>query len=208
MRIFLAGATGVIGIRLVPLLVAQGHKLAGMTRSNDKAESLSALGADPIVCDVFDMESLSKAIIDFHPDLIIHQLTDLPDDTAEIGSGAANSRMRRQGTRNLLTAAKLGGVHQFIAQSIAWDLPNDGGAAVGEHERAVLDAGGTVIRYGRFYGPGTFFESELPPPPHISIDQAARRTLVALGAQSGVIVATDDSTDQLTPTLAPSHKPK
>lgn len=161
MRIFVAGASGVIGVRLVPLLVAAGHEVVGMTRTPAKCEQLESLGSEPVVCDVFDLEGVAMAVDAFDPDIVVHQLTDLPDDRARIRElAAANARMRREGTRNLVAAGA-----RVVAQSVAWQVPGDGGAAVEEHERAVLDAEGVVVRYGQFYGPGTFFESELPPHP-------------------------------------------
>jgi nucleoside-diphosphate-sugar epimerase len=187
-RIFLAGATGVIGRRVVPLLVADGHAVAGMTRSASKADGLRALGAEPVVCDVFDAEALRDAVVAFRPDLVMHQLTDLPDDLDRFREHAAgNNRIRREGTRNLLAAAHAAGSRRFLAQSVAWELTGDGAAAADELERAVLDARGVVLRYGRFYGPGTYYEQELPPPPLIHIDEAARRTVAVLEAPSGVL---------------------
>ena len=183
-------------MRLVPLLLAADHVVAGLTRTQAKGELLQSLGAEPVVGDVFDLDALCEAVATFHPDLVIHELTDLPDDPARIAEvGGANSRMRRQGTRNLLAAAKAAGARGFVAQSVAWQLPGDGGAAVEEHERAVLGAGGVVIRYGRFYGKGTYFESELPPPPRVHVDDAARRTLVALDVPSGVITVAEGAAD-------------
>ena len=193
MRIFLAGATGVIGVRLVPLLVADGHVVAGMTRSQEKADGLVAIGAEPVVCDVYDAEALREAAVAFGAEAVIHQLTDLPDDEASIpGFEAANARIRREGTRNLLAAARGCGASRIVAQSVAWELGGDAGAAVREHELAVLGAGGVVLRYGQFYGPGTYFEDEEPTPPRIHIDEAARRTVPALDASSGVILITED----------------
>jgi nucleoside-diphosphate-sugar epimerase len=190
MRVFVAGASGVIGVRLVPLLVADGHEVAGLTRSPGKAEHLRALGAEPVVCDVFDLDALSRAVASFEPDVVLHQLTDLPDDVARVPEMmAANARIRREGTRNLLAAAV--GLERFVAQSVAWEIPGDGGIAVEEHERAVLDAGGVVVRYGRFYGPGTYHEVELPRPPRVHVDDAARRTLPLLSAPSGIVVVAD-----------------
>ena len=84
MRIFLAGASGVIGVRLVPLLVSAGHVIAGMTRSPGKATTLQALGARPVVCDVYDADALRAEVVGFQPDAVMHQLTDLPDDAAQI----------------------------------------------------------------------------------------------------------------------------
>src|SRR6266516_511901 len=136
MRIFVAGASGVIGMRLLPLLVAAGHDVAGMTRSPEKVDLLRELGAEPVVCDVYDAAALSQALIGFGPDAVMHQLTDLPDEAAKIPElGARNDRMRREGTRNVLAAARAAGATRIYAQSIAWKLPGERGVAVAEHER-------------------------------------------------------------------------
>jgi nucleoside-diphosphate-sugar epimerase len=193
MRIFLAGASGVIGVRLIPLLVRDGHEVAGMTRSSGKTAKLRELGAEPVVCDVFDAGALAQAVTAFGPELVMHQLTDLPDQADQIaGFAARNNRMRTEGTRNLLAAAAQAGASRFLAQSIAW-TPPAGGEAVAEHERLVLAAGGVVLRYGTFYGPGTYSGSgKVPPPPRIHVDEAARRTVALLTAPSGVVVITED----------------
>ena len=193
MRVFLAGASGVIGVRLIPLLVRDGHEVAGMTRSPGKAAALRELGAEPVVCDVFDAGALAQAVTAFGPELVMHQLTDLPDQAGQIPEFAArNNRIRTEGTRNLLAAAAQAGATRFLAQSIAW-TPPAGGEAVAEHERLVLAAGGVVIRYGTFYGPGTYSGADrVPPPPRIQVDEAARRTVALLTAPSGVVVVTDD----------------
>ena len=193
MRIFLAGASGVIGVRLIPLLVRDGHEVAGMTRSPGKTAALRELGAEPVVCDVFDAGALAKAVTAFGPELVMHQLTDLPDQVERIREFAAgNNRIRTEGTRNLLAAAAQAGATRFLAQSIAW-IPPAGGEAVAEHERLVLAAGGVVIRYGTFYGPGTYSGADrVPPPPRIQVDEAARRTVALLTAPSGVVVVTED----------------
>jgi len=193
MRVFLAGASGVIGVRLIPLLVRDGHEVAGMTRSPGKAAALRELGAEPVVCDVFDAGALAQAVVAFGPELVMHQLTDLPDQAGQIPEFAArNNRIRTEGTRNLLAAAAQAGATRFLAQSIAWTPPS-GGEAVAEHERLVLAAGGVVIRYGIFYGPGTYSGSDrVPPPPRIQVDEAARRTVALLTAPSGVVVVTED----------------
>jgi nucleoside-diphosphate-sugar epimerase len=184
-RIFLAGASGVIGMRLLPLLVRAGHAVAGMTRTSAKAERLRALGAEPVVCDVYDTDRLRRAVVAFEPDLVIHQLTDLPDDEASIGSAEGNARMRREGTRNLLAAAHAAAAPRFFAQSVAWDPPGDGGLAKAELERMTLEADGVVLRYGRFYGPGTYHEAP-PAHPRIQIDEAASRTAALLDVPAGV----------------------
>ena len=148
MRVFVAGASGVIGVRLVPLLVAAGHDVAGLTRSHEKVETLRRLGALPVVCDVFDRKALRAAVGDFGPDVIVSELTDLPDDRTQLQTyRSANDRMRREGTRNLLAAAAAAMTPRFLAQSIAWQLSGERGAAVQEFERMVLEAGGVVLRY-------------------------------------------------------------
>jgi uncharacterized protein YbjT (DUF2867 family) len=188
MRIFLAGASGVIGVRLLPLVIAAGHEVAAMTRTSSKAQLLSAAGATPVVCDIFDDAALAAAVRDFQPELIMHQVTDLPDELTRLPEfAAANSRVRSEGTSNLLAAARASDVPRFVAQSIAWP----GGPVVEAHERSVLAVGGTVLRYGRFYGPGTFYETDLPPEPRIQIDAAARRTMSFLSAPRGTFTIVD-----------------
>lgn len=191
MRVFLAGASGVIGIRLLPLLVADGHRVAAMTRSPGKADRLRALGGEPVVCDVFDAEAVTGALVAFAPAIVIQQLTDLPDRLEHLPEyGARNDRIRTDGTRNLLAAACAARVDRFLAQSIAW-RPAGRAAAVDELERQVLDADGVVIRYGQLYGPGTFYEHTVPPHPRIHVATAAAGTARLLGAAAGVVTLTD-----------------
>ena len=98
MRIFLAGASGVIGIRLTPLLIDAGHKVAAMTRSPGKANALRELGGEPVVCDVYDAAALRDAVVTFAPEAVMHQFTDLPDDASQIQEfGPRNDRIRRRG---------------------------------------------------------------------------------------------------------------
>jgi uncharacterized protein YbjT (DUF2867 family) len=191
-RIFVAGATGVLGVRLVPLLVQAGHQVAGMTRSEGKAELIRELGAQPYVCDVYDPPHLNDAVTGFRAEMVMHQLTDLPDEADRIAEYAArNDRIRLEGTRNLLTAAAAAGSKRFLAQSIAWTPPGRG-RTVESHERQVLNAGGVVIRYGQLYGPGTYYEDSLPPHPRIHVEQAVQRTMYVLAAEPGVIVLEDE----------------
>jgi nucleoside-diphosphate-sugar epimerase len=163
-----------------------------MTRSPEKVETLRALGAEPVLCDVFDASALTEAVTSFRPELVIHQLTDLPDELDQIPDFAGrNNRIRTEGTRNLVAAAHAAGAIRLIAQSIAW-TPAAGGGAVAEHERLVLNAGGVVLRYGTFYGPGTYSGSgRIPPPPQIHVDEAARRTVALLDATTGIVVVTE-----------------
>ena len=191
MRVFLAGATGVIGIRLLPLLREQGHVVAGMSRSAGKSSTLRSLGAEPVVCDVFDAAALEDAVTTFAPEAVLHQLTDLPDrveDTAE--TAARNDRMRSEGTRNLIAAARAAGAIRFLAQSIAWRPPRPGDV-VEQHEQQVLAIGGVIVRYGRLYGSGTYYETEPPPHPRIHVDEAARATLPLLDLCSAVVTIAD-----------------
>jgi nucleoside-diphosphate-sugar epimerase len=179
MRVFVAGATGVIGVRLVPLLLEAGHVVAGMTRS--QPEVVRRLGAEPVVCDVYELDALRTAVRRFGPDLVLHELTDLPDEVEQLEASLdANHRMRTEGTSNLLDAAA--GV-RIVAQSTAFP------AGAEEHERMVLEAGGVILRYGYLYGPGTYSgEGDPPPPPRIHVDEAARRTVGALDAPPGTIL--------------------
>lgn len=183
MRVFLAGATGVIGVRLMPLLLAAGHEVAGMTRS--QPDVVERAGAQAVVCDVYDLERLRRVVEEFAPDLVLHELTDLPDELAELDAWLErNARIRSEGTRNLLEASA--GV-KMVAQSIAFP------PGAPEHERMVLGAGGVVLRYGVFYGPGTY--SDTPPEgvPRIHIDEAARRTVESLGAPPGTVLEVVES---------------
>jgi uncharacterized protein YbjT (DUF2867 family) len=195
MRIFVAGATGVLGIRVVPLLVADGHDVWGMTRTASKSDLLWKAGAEPVVCDVYDLSAVRDQVVRSQAEAVLHLLTDLPDDPAAIeGFTEANARIRREGTRNLLTAARAAGSARFLAESVAWRLEGDAGRAVTEMERAVLHVGGVVLRYGRFHGPGTYHEQDLPERPRIHIDEAARRTALAIDERSGVIEIVDRAT--------------
>ena len=217
MRIFLAGASGAIGRRLVPLLIAAGHDVTGMTRSAEAARGLEAAGVHPAIVDVYDAAALQRAAIAARPEVVIHQLTDLPQiyDAKEVPAAyPRNARIRIEGTRNLIAAAKAAGARRFIVQSIAFayapghephveeDLLNlaDGprlktvrGAA--DMERQVLTSGmeSIVLRYGFFYGPDTWHD-EPGPKPSLNIDAAAHAAALALarGAPGIYNIADDD----------------
>ena len=192
MRTFLAGGSGVIGARLIPLLTAAGHIVGATTRSPDKASVLAELGAEPIVVDVLDAECLQQCVVDFAPQIVLHQVTHLPDRIEAIAAHAGmNNRVRREGTANLVAAARAAGAGTLIAQSVAWTLPGDGGRAVQDLEDQVLRAGGVVVRYGQFYGPDTYHPNEPPSPPRIHIDDATRRTLEVLDHATGVVTLTE-----------------
>ncbi len=190
--IFLAGASGVLGVRLVPLLVDAGHDVVGMTRTPANADLLAALGATPVVCDVFDAAALTDVVVGAAPDLLMHQLTDLPDDQDQIAElSGRNVRMRTEGTDNLLAATRAAGTTRVLAQSIAWTPSPAAGEASAYLESAVVGAGGVALRYGQFYGPGTYFPDELPDHPRVSLDRAARATLEHLDAPSGIYTVVD-----------------
>ena len=204
-RIFLAGASGAIGQRLARLLIEAGHRVTGTTRSRRKADRLSALGVEPVVVDVFDAEALRLAVSSAHPEIVIHQLTDLPDglDPALMEKAVfANARIREEGTRNLVEAAIAAGASRLIAQSIAWIYapgpePHHEGDPLdrnAEGSRAVSIGGvialedrtlnsppleGVVLRYGQLYGPGTGFDAPKGASP-VHVDAAAHAALLAM----------------------------
>jgi uncharacterized protein YbjT (DUF2867 family) len=187
-RVFVAGASGLIGVRLVPLLVEAGYAVAGLTRTPAKAERVAALGAQPVVADALDADALAAAVHAFAPDLVMQHLTDLPDKVDELSARLpAHARLLRHGTRNLVAAA---GGARVLAQSIAWKVGGETDRAYAELEATVLGAGGTVVRFGQFYGPGTYYELERPDEPRIHVDAAARRAFEAIGSE-GVVIATE-----------------
>ncbi len=191
-RILIAGATGVIGVRLIPILIGAGYDIVGMTRSITKLELLRELGATPLLCDVYDRKLLLKSVLDFAPDIVMHQLTDLPDKSDLISSFVqANNRIRTEGTFNLVESVRQLPKARIIAQSVAWKLPDSGEDVVKEHEKMVLEIGGTVLCYGRFYGPGTYFVNDLPENPRIHIDEAALSTLLAINTKSGIVTISE-----------------
>lgn len=164
-----------------------------MTRSPEKARLLAAAGAEPVVCDAFDADGLVAAVTAYAPELVMHQLTDLPDDPARIAEGrAANARIRRDGTANLLAAARAAGAARFLAQSVAWEMTGEGQVAKEFLETSVLAADGVVLRYGQLYGPGTYYPDVLPPAPRLGIEAAAVRTVAALDLAPGVYEIVDD----------------
>ena len=130
MRVFVAGATGVIGQSLVPRLIEKGHALTAMTRSQERADRLAELGAKAVVCDVYDQTGVQEALRQAQPDMVVHQLTALPTaiHPRRIAEQLAeNDRIRVEGTRNLVRAAVKVGVHRIVAQSIAFAYAPLGG---------------------------------------------------------------------------------
>jgi nucleoside-diphosphate-sugar epimerase len=181
MRVFVAGATGAIGMQLVPGLVAAGHEVHGMTRSESRQAMLAQLGAVPVVADALDADQVAEAVARVKPDVIVHQLTAIGGlDMRHFDRDfALTSRLRTEGTDHLLSAGQAVGVQRFVAQSYFAIYARTGGpvkseddpidraparemrramAAIGHLEQAVLGARwtqGIVPRYGAFYGPGT-----------------------------------------------------
>src|SRR5258705_3553228 len=120
MRIYFAGASGVLGSRLLPLLLGAGHTVGAMTRSSAKAGGLASIGAEPIVCDVFDRAALARAVRSFSPDLLLHELTDLPDSLEDLPQESLlNARIRLEGTRDLIDALEDVGQTKIVPQSVA-----------------------------------------------------------------------------------------
>jgi len=186
-KVFVAGASGAIGRPLVRQLVAAGHEVTGMTRSEERAEGIRAAGATAVVCDAFDGAALEVAVAKAAPEAVVHLLTALPprlDYRAKEDPLAPTNRVRSEGTRNLLAAARAAGARRLIAESVAFFYapqgdwvkaeetplfdgapPPFGAAAVvlAELERRVLEAEGIegiVLRYGWLYGPGTYYAAD------------------------------------------------
>jgi nucleoside-diphosphate-sugar epimerase len=209
-RVFLAGATGAIGRRLVPLLVARGHEVIGTSRSADRARGLAGLGAQGVAVDVLDAATLREAVLRARPDIVIHQLTDLGGGFAPGQLEAtvrANAHVRTAGTANLVQAALAAGATRMLAQSISWacvplrgivdedtpldvDAPGLRGVTVGgvaALERQALGTPGlrgTVLRYGQLYGPGTGADSPEGKDQPLHVDAAAWAVVAALEADA------------------------
>lgn len=197
------------------MLLAAGHDVTGMTRTVKTADELKAAGIHPVVVDVYDADALKRAVVGARPEIVIHQLTDLPralDETQLAASYQRNARIRTEGTRNLIAAARAASVRRFIVQSVAFayaagkepyvetDLLNlaDGPrvvtvCAAADMEQQVLASGmeAVVLRYGLFYGPGTWTEGPSRKP-SLHVDAAAHSALLAVTHGTGVYNIADD----------------
>ncbi|MBI5030912.1 MAG: NAD(P)-dependent oxidoreductase [Chloroflexi bacterium] len=210
-NIFVAGASGVVGRRLCVLLVKDGWSVTGTTRSPEKEFDLRVLGIRPVVIDVFDENKLHKVVADAQPDIVIHQLTDLPDalEPSKMPDALVrNATIRDIGTRNLIAASVAAGVKRMIAQSISFvyemgpmpyteDSPikNANGVVSLEHQVLHAPFEGIVLRYGKFYGPGTGFDN--PPvggPVHVDAAAHAARLAVTRGSPGIYNIAEEDGT--------------
>lgn len=183
MKVFVAGASGVIGRPTVRQLVAAGHEVIGMTRREDRTGEIRAAGAGAVVCDVFDAEALREAVVAARPEAVLHALTALPPKfDPKSDYLAATNQVRTEGTRNLIAAAKDAGARRIVAESVAFFYEPEGDWVKDEEaplfreppgrfaagcealvslESQVLEAGepeGVVLRFGWLYGPGTYYD--------------------------------------------------
>jgi nucleoside-diphosphate-sugar epimerase len=220
MRILVAGATGALGKQLVPRLVAKGHEVVGMTRSESKREALRALGGTPAVADALDPDQVAHVVAEAAPEVIVHQLTALSSiDIRHIDrTFAMTNRLRTEATDHLLAAGRAVGAKRFVAQSFAgWPFARSGGPVKTEDDpldptppddmRRTLDAirhletavtgadwtEGVVLRYGGFYGPGT----SLGPDGGEQAEQVRKRRFPLVGDGGGVwsFVHIEDAAD-------------
>jgi len=217
MKVFVAGATGAIGRPLVARLVAAGHRVAGMTRSPGRAPGLAQIGAEPVVCDALDRDGVLAAVASARPDVVVSELTDLPAayDPSDYGAlVSSTNRLREHGTPILLDAAVASGARRMVSQSIAFIYAPGPGPPRSEDaptlsqgppemvgavrsalvsERMVLERQGiegVVLRYGQFYGSGTWFAADG------SVgEQVRRRRFPIVGRGQGVFsfVHVDDA---------------
>jgi len=235
MRVFLAGASGAIGRRLLPLLLAAGHEVTALARSPARAEQLRAAGAETAIADALDATALREAVLQARPQAVINQLTSLPrriDPRRIERDFERNDRLRSAAGPALAEAAREAGAQRLIAQSIAFLYePGPPGTLHGEDdpliasppaaaartaeavkalERATREQGGTVLRYGYFYGPGSAIAADgsmvadlrrrrLPVVgsgqgvwSFVHLDDAAAATVAALDAPAGVYNVVDD----------------
>lgn len=235
MKIFVAGATGAVGLPLVRVLCALGHKVTGMTRPGPRADTLRELGATVSFADAFDAESVHSAIEVASPDVVIDELTSLPANAKDIIKSVPNdTRLHRVGGANLLVAAEKLGVKRYVMQSkgfyldapqgtlanekarLRHDAPGEIGHSarvIGAYEDAVLSSTslqGVVLRYGFFYGPGTWYRPDGAIAEQarkgetsiigegnavwsfVHIDDAIAATVAALTAEPGVYNLVDD----------------
>jgi len=211
MKVFVAGASGALGAQLVPQLVARGHDVVGMTRTPAKRDLLRRMGAQPVVADALDPDSVARAVGEAEPEVIVHELTALSGtfDLRHIDRFfATTNRLRTEGTDHLLAAGRAAGVQRFVAQSFGgWPFARVGGWVKTEEdpldpnpgqsyrqtaesmrylEKAVTGidwAVGIVLRYGGFYGPGTNLSAE---PGSEMAEQVRKRRFPIVGGGAGV----------------------
>jgi nucleoside-diphosphate-sugar epimerase len=210
MKIFIAGASGAIGSELVAQLVARGHEVVGTTRSAAKTGTLRALGAEPVIVDALDPDSVADVVARAEPEVVVHELTALsgrPNFRQVKRMAAATNRLRTEGTDHLLAAARAVGVRKFVAQSNASWMERTGGPVVDENGRiepnppadaealvaalrhledavtGITWADGIALRYGGFYGPGTGIEAA---PGAVMAELIRKRRFPIVGGGGGV----------------------
>jgi nucleoside-diphosphate-sugar epimerase len=223
MKVLVAGATGAIGRQLIPLLVGLGHDVVGLSRTPSGCASLTELGATGLRGDVLEAEPLAELVKSAQPAVVINQVTDLAGLNF-----AENARVRREGTHNLVCASRRAGVRRFISQSIAWAY-GPGGAPAREDEALDVDSAGrrkalvdavvaaeseamqigehVVLRYGMFYGAGTWhaaegryarqlrdgtFSASSGVVSYVHVVDAAAAAVAALSWPSGIVNVVDD----------------
>jgi nucleoside-diphosphate-sugar epimerase len=211
MKVFVAGATGAIGGQLIPMLVADGHEVVGLTRTPSKQDRIRELGAKPAVADALDPEAVAQVVAEAEPEVVIHELTSIY--TASFSRSldkmfAGTNRLRTEGTDHLLAAARAVGARRFIAQSFAgWPFERTGGTIKTEEdplqssppktmsetlgairyvEETVTGADGiegVALRYGGFYGPGTSISLD---PVGDQVEMLRKRRLPVIGNGAGI----------------------
>jgi nucleoside-diphosphate-sugar epimerase len=208
MKVFVAGATGAIGRPLVRRLVVAGHEVTGMTRREERAADIRVAGATPVICDALDADALERALAEAAPEVVVHELTALPPRIDYRGKGdplGPTNRLRREGTRNLIAAARAAGARRLVAESVAFLYAPEGGRikdeqaplylgapgpfgeaveALADLERQVTGAEGMegiVLRYGWLYGPGTHFDRD-----GTQAEDVSRRKAPIIGKGTGV----------------------
>lgn len=187
MRVLIFGATGVLGRATIPHLA--GQTVAGTTRSPGKLTALAAMGVEGLLCDAYDADAVAAVARTFRPEVVVSFLTDLAG-----GAGPANSRLRREAAPNVTAGARAAGARRLVVESIAFATRPDSDAAVAAMERDAQASGLEVLilRFGRLWGPGTWY-ADRAPPPAIEIGEAGRRAAsLILGSSTGVASVVQD----------------
>ena len=190
MRILIVGATGLLGRATLPHL--RGHDVTGTTRSREKTAGLSALGARTEICDVYQEGALARVARASAPEVVVNFLTDLAG-----GPGPANSRIRREGGPIVTAAARASGARRLIVESIAFAGSADSAAAVAALEDDAVRSGleALILRFGRFWGPGTWTETA-PAPPRVHVAEAGRQAAaLILAGIPGIYVVAEPNTE-------------
>ena len=226
-KVFLAGASGVIGIRVCKILLQKGgYEIYGTTRSEQKAKILKDMGVKPVIVDVFDADKLEDEMMDIRPDIVLHQLTDLPSGLPADKMPQAlvrNARIRDEGTRNLVNASVKSGAKKIISQSIAFVYePNDKpftedskllnfknkeygetSEAIYSLEQQTINAPfvGIVLRNGWLYGDDTGFDAAVEGLACVHVDAAANAVVLAMEYDKSSIFNIVDEDDAKTPSL-------